>query len=52
MVMGILVVSAHLFSQGRSILTSLDAIREVETVRRRIDYDSAGTMDLDLRMRR
>jgi hypothetical protein len=31
------------FPQGRSILTSLDMRREVETVRRRID---AGAMDL------
>jgi hypothetical protein len=30
-------------------LTSLDARREVEAVRRKIDYDSAGAMDLDLR---
>jgi hypothetical protein len=38
------------FSQGRSILTLLDAKREVEVVRRKIDCDSAGAMIWILRM--
>jgi len=31
-------------------LTSLDARREVEAVRRKVDYDSADAVDLDLRI--